>query len=104
MSAIMNFAIFPVDKGAHISEYVSEVIKYIKDSGLSYKFSPMGTIVEAETVPELLKVVEEAYKIMDPISERVYCVMNLDYNKSKSGLIEGKTKSVEDRIGGVDKV
>lgn len=99
----MNFAIFPIDKGDHIGDYVSKVIQHIKDSGLTYQFSPMGTIVEAETVPELLKIVEQAYGIMDPISDRIYCVMNMDYNKNKSGLIKGKTESIEKRIGEVNK-
>ncbi len=103
MSAIMNFAIFPIDKGDHIGEYVSKVIAYIKASGVDYQFSPMGTIIEAPTVPELLKIVEKAYEIMDPISDRIYCVMNMDYNKNKIGLLKSKTNSVESRIGEVNK-
>ncbi|NME69625.1 MTH1187 family thiamine-binding protein [Flammeovirga aprica] len=102
MGALMNFAIFPIDKGDHIGEYVSKVVKHIKDSGLKYQFSPMGTVIEAETVTELLKVVDEAYKIMDPISDRIYCVMNMDYNKNKSNMIKSKTESIEKRIGKVD--
>lgn len=101
MSAIMNFAIFPIDKGDHIGDYVSKVIQYIKDSGVKYQFTPMGTIIEAPTVPEVLKVIEESYKIMDPISDRVYCVMNMDYNKNKSDLIQKKKQSIESRIGEV---
>lgn len=102
MSAIMNFAIFPIDKGDHIGEYVSQVVSFIKESGYSFEFSPMGTIIEAETVPELLKVVEKAYEIMDPISDRIYCVMNMDYNKNKSDLIRKKRNSIEKRIGKLD--
>ncbi|MBD0400709.1 MULTISPECIES: MTH1187 family thiamine-binding protein [unclassified Flammeovirga] len=102
MGAIMNFAIFPIDKGDHIGEYVSKVVQHIKESGLTYQFSPMGTVIEAETVTELLKVVDEAYKIMDPISDRIYCVMNMDYNKNKSNMIKSKTESIEKRIGKVD--
>lgn len=97
----MNFAIFPIDKGDHIGDYVSKVVKHIKNSGLNYEFSPMGTIIEADTVPELLKVIEEAYKIMDPISDRIYCVMNMDSNKNKTNLIKGKRDSIEKRIGKV---
>tara|TARA_B100000809_G_scaffold248371_1_gene278380 strand:+ start:1080 stop:1205 length:126 start_codon:yes stop_codon:yes gene_type:complete len=41
----MNFAIFPIDKGAHIGDYVSKVIAYIKGSGVTYQFTPIGTIV-----------------------------------------------------------
>ncbi|MBB6463780.1 thiamine-binding protein [Flammeovirga kamogawensis] len=99
----MNFAIFPIDKGDHIGEYVSKVVQHIKETGLTYQFSPMGTIIEAETVTELLKVVDDAYKIMDPISDRIYCVMNMDSNKNKSNMIKSKTASVEKRIGTVNK-
>ena len=97
----MNFAIFPIDKGDHIGDYVAKVVQHIKDSGLEYQFSPMGTIIEAETVPELLKIIEEAYEILDPISDRIYCVMNMDSNKKKSNLIKGKRASIEKRIGEV---
>ncbi|AZQ65159.1 MTH1187 family thiamine-binding protein [Flammeovirga pectinis] len=103
MGVIMNFAIFPIDKGDHIGEYVSKVVQHIKETGLTYQFSPMGTIIEAETVTELLKVVDDAYKIMDSISDRIYCVMNMDSNKNKSNMIKSKTASVEKRIGTVNK-
>lgn len=99
MSAIMNFAIFPIDQGSNVGEYVSKVIQHIKSSGYKYQFSPMGTVIEADTVTELLKIVDDAYKIMDPVSDRVYCTMNLDYNKKKSNLIENKRASIEQRIG-----
>ena len=103
MSVIMNFAIFPTDKGAHIGEYVSKVIEYIKESGVTYQFTPMGTIVEADTVPEVLKVIEKSYEILDPISDRVYCVMNMDCHKHKTDLLHAKTKSIEGRIGEIKK-
>jgi|NorSeaMetagenome_1021524.scaffolds.fasta_scaffold07162_2 uncharacterized protein (TIGR00106 family) len=102
MSAIMNFAIFPIDKGDHIGEYVSKVVEHIKKSGLKYQFSPMGTIIEGDTVPELLNIVKDAYVIMDPISDRIYCTMNMDYNKNKTDLIKSKRESIEKRIGKVD--
>lgn len=101
MSAIMNFAIFPVDKGDHVGEYVSKVVAHIRDSGLDYQFTPMATIVEAETVAELLKLVDEAFKILEPVSDRVYCTMNMDYSKNKTNRIEAKKSSIEKRIGEV---
>lgn len=99
----MNFAIFPIDKGDHIGEYVSQVVAYIRDSGLVYQFTPMGTIIEAESVPELLKIVEGSYKILDPISDRIYCVMNIDSNKNKTDFLNKKVKSIENRIGLISK-
>ena len=99
MSALMNFAIFPLDKGEDIGDYVSEVVKHIKNSGYKYQFGSMGTTVEAEKVGELLKLVEESYEIMDPVSDRIYCVMNIDNSKNKSDLLSRKRNSVERRIG-----
>lgn len=98
----MNFAIFPIDKGEHIGEYVSKVVEHVKKSGFNYQFSPMGTIIEADTVPELLDIVKDAYAIMDPISDRIYCTINMDYNKNKTNLIKRKRESIEKRIGKVD--
>ena len=103
MSAIMNFAIFPIDKGDHVGEYVSKVVLHIKESGLSYQFSPMGTVIEADTVAELLQIVEQSYEILGPVSDRVYCTMNLDYSKTKTNRILSKTASIESRIGDVNK-
>ncbi|MDB4835098.1 thiamine-binding protein [Cyclobacteriaceae bacterium] len=101
MSAIMNFAIFPLDKGAHIGEYVSQIVSYIKESRLRYEFSPMGTVVEADTIPELLDVIKRSYEILDPISDRVYCNISMDNNKLKNDLIQGKRAAIEKRIGKV---
>ena len=102
MSVIMNFAIFPTDKGAHVGDYVSKVVSYIKESGVTYQFSPMGTVIETDTVAEALKMIEESHKILEPVSDRIYCVMNMDYHKHKSNLIAGKTESIEKRIGSVN--
>lgn len=99
----MNFAIFPIDKGEHIGDYVSKVVEHIKNSGFNYQFSPMGTVIEANTVTELLNIVDEAYKILDPISDRIYCVMNMDSRRDKSDLIAQKTQSIENRIGQINK-
>ena len=97
----MNFAIFPIDKGEDIGDYVSKVVQHIKNSGYKYQFGAMGTTVEAERVRDLLKLVEESYEIMDPISDRIYCVMNIDYSKTKTDLLNRKRNSVEKRIGSV---
>ena len=98
----MNFAIFPMDQGDHVGEYVSKVVSHIRESGFKYKFSPMGTAVEADTVAELLKLVEESYAILSPVSDRVYCNISMDYSKTKKNRIKSKTDSIESRIGKVD--
>jgi len=46
MSVLIEFSIFPTDKGESKSKYVARVIKMIKESGVTYQFTPMSTIIE----------------------------------------------------------
>jgi uncharacterized protein (TIGR00106 family) len=97
----MNFAIFPMDKGAHVGSFVSDVVQNIKNSGLIFEFTPMGTIIEGNSVDELLEIVKESYKILEPVSDRVYCSIQMDYHKHKENLIRKKRDSIESRIGAI---
>jgi uncharacterized protein (TIGR00106 family) len=102
MSVLMNFAMFPTDKGPAVSEHVSKVIEMIRQSGVKYKLSAISTIIETETVEEALEIVARAYHILEPVSERVYSSMNLDIRKDKSDRMDQKIKSVEKWIGKVN--
>ncbi len=102
MSILLNFAMFPTDKGASVSEYVSKVIENIKDSGVSYKLNSMGTTIETETMADALKVVEDSYKILEPYSDRIYCTINIDARPNISNRMGGKIESIEEKIGNVN--
>jgi len=49
MSVLLEFSMFPTDKGESVSTHVSKVIKMIHDSGVTYQLTPMGTIIETAT-------------------------------------------------------
>ncbi|MCG8410806.1 MAG: MTH1187 family thiamine-binding protein [Bacteroidales bacterium] len=103
MSVLLEFAMFPTDKkdGDSASDSVSKVIKMIKDSGVSYKLTAMGTIIETETLSEALTIVDKAYKVLEPLTNRVYSTINIDIRKGKSNRIEKKIQSIESKIGEV---
>ena len=104
MSVLLNYAMFPTDKGSSVSEFVSQIIKMVSESGYDYKLTAMGTIVETETIGQALEIVEKSYKILEPQSQRVYATMTLDIQTNKaSGRIESKIKSVESKIGKIQK-
>ncbi len=90
---------FPTDKGESVSSYVSKVIDMIRESGVSYKLTAMGTIIETETLLEALQVVQKAYNVLEPDSTRVYSSLKIDIRKTKSDRLEGKVSSVEEKIG-----
>lgn len=102
MSVLMNFAMFPTDKGPSVSEHVSKVIDMINKSGVSYKLTPMSTVVETNTFDEALEIVKRAYAILEPVSDRIYSTINFDIRKNKDNRIKQKIESVENKIGKVN--
>lgn len=100
MSILMNFAIFPTDKGSSVSEYVSKVIKMIDESGFSYKLTAMGTIVETDDLQKALELIYKAQEILKQYSNRIYCTATFDIRYDKPlGRLESKIQSVEQKIG-----
>ena len=101
----MSLSIFPTDKGESVSRYVSKVVKLIKESGLPYKLTPMATIIETEDINEVFRIMDRAYKLLQEEGcNRIYTVMTVDYRKGRSNRMEQKVRSVEEKIGPVDKV
>ena len=103
MSVLLEFAMFPTDKGESISPYVSKVIKMIHESGATYQLTAMGTIIETETMSEALALVQQSYDVLEPDCDRVYSSLKFDIRKGKSKCLTQKIKSVEKIIGEVNK-
>jgi uncharacterized protein (TIGR00106 family) len=99
MSVLVEFSMFPTDKGESVSQYVSRIIKMIDESGISYKLTPMGTVFETETMEEALQILEKAYKQLEPDCNRVYSTVKFDIRKGKSNRLKQKIESVEKRLG-----
>lgn len=103
MSVLLNFAMFPTDKGDSVSQYVSKIINHLKESGVSYRLNPMGTTIETDTMEQALKLVQESYDILEPVSNRIYCSINIDAQKNKGERMTGKIASIESKIGAINK-
>ena len=97
MSVMIDFSIFPLDKGESLSAYVARALKIIKDSGLPYKFGPMGTSVEGEW-DEVMGLVGECFEDLRGDCDRISMSIKLDYRKGPGGRIEGKVESVKKRL------
>ncbi|WP_028950593.1 MTH1187 family thiamine-binding protein [Sulfurihydrogenibium subterraneum] len=99
MSFLVEFSMFPTDKGESVSQYVSRIINMIDSSGVPYKLTPMGTVFETNTMEEALNIINQAYKQLEPDCNRVYTVIKMDIRKNTENRIEGKVKSVEEKLG-----
>ncbi len=102
MSVLMEFSIFPTDQGESVSAHVSEVIRMIRESGVDYRLTPMGTIIETEGLAEALAMVEKAGTLLRGRDcRRIYSTIKLDIRADRNGRLEQKVRSVEQKIGEV---
>ena len=97
MSVLIDFSIFPVDKGTSVSPYVARAVAIIKASGLSYALGPMGTCIEGEW-PVVMGVVNRCFEDLQKDCERIYFTIKADYRKGASDRIQGKVRAVERKL------
>ena len=97
MSVLIHFSLFPTDKGTSVSPYVAKSLRIVRESGLPYKLGPMSTAIEGEW-DEVMAVVERCFKELRKESSRIYMTLQMDYREGAVNRIEGKIKSVEEKL------
>jgi uncharacterized protein (TIGR00106 family) len=95
---IVQFSIVPLGVGISVSNYVAKVIKIVDESGLPYKLHAMGTIVEGDW-EEVMNLIKKCRDTLMDDTERVLIDIKIDDRKGATGRIEGKVKSVEEKVG-----
>ena len=95
---IVEFTISPIGVGESLSEYVAQVIDIVDKSGLPYLLTPMGTIVEGEW-DEVMELIKRCHHRMLELAPRVATRIYIDDRPGRKGLLEYKTRSVEEKLG-----
>jgi len=99
MSALVEFSMFPTEQTQSKSAFVARVLDIVDKSGLAYQLTPMGTIIEAETVAEVLAVIDKAYQELQQDCGRVYSSIKIDWREGPVGRLDNKIASVEAKLG-----
>ena len=75
-----DFAILPVGiNSTELKEYVTKAVQVIKDSGLNYQLTAMGTQIEADDYESLYHAIAKAQEaLFDMGLGRVYTVIKID--------------------------
>ncbi len=97
-ATLCEFSMFPLDKGASVSQYVAKIVAVIDESGLEYRFGPMSTTVEG-SYEEVMAVVHRCFEVMQADSDRVVLHLRLDYRRGRRDSMKSKIKSVESKVG-----
>jgi len=95
---ILEFSMFPLDKGESVSRYVARSLAIIEASGLPYQCHAMGTVLEGE-YDEVMDVVRRCFEAMAEDCRRIECSVKIDYRQGHSGRLAGKVASVEEKLG-----
>ncbi len=97
MSVLIDFSIFPLDKGPRVSPYVARVVGIIQKSGLDHQLGPMGTSIEGDW-PEVMGVVDRCFEALQADCERIYFTIKADYRKNADNRLQGKVQSVKSKL------
>ena len=97
MSVIVEFSIFPMDKGESLSPYVARSLKLIQASGLPYELNPMGTCVEGEW-NEVMSLVDRCFQELQKDCKRISLALKADYRKGSTGRMKTKVESVRAKL------
>jgi len=95
---VLELDIFPLDKGESVSTYVARAVELIDRSGLDYQCHAMGTLIEG-TFEQVMDVVRQCFEALAVDCNRIECSLKLDYRKGRSGRLQGKVASLEQKIG-----
>ncbi len=98
MSFLVFVSMTPLGKDESVSKYVSRVVDIVDRSGLEYRLTPMGTIIEGESWDEVMSVLKKGFEALAEDCNRISITMKIDYRKGKSGRLTQKIKSVEEKL------
>jgi uncharacterized protein (TIGR00106 family) len=95
---LLEFSMFPLDKGVSLSPYVARSLDIIDASSLDYRLGAMGTTLEGP-FDEVMGVVKRCFEAMAADCDRIECTIKLDYRKGQRGRLASKVASVEEKLG-----
>ena len=93
---IAHFTVVPMGKES-LSEDVARVIDLIDKSGIEYKLTSMGTIIEGEP-NAVWSLIRKCHETMRGSSRRVITTITIDDREGKSGAIRSKVDRIEKHL------
>lgn len=96
---LADFSVAPIGSGVHLSKEIAKAAKVVKESGLDYQVTAMGTLIEGSW-DEVLDVVKKAHQALLRDNGRVYTRIAIDeFQKETPGRIRSKVTTVEQALG-----
>jgi len=99
--ATLEISIVPIGTGTtSASEFIAEATRIAESSGLKTELTAMGTNMEGD-IAQLLEVARQMHESCFARGvKRVYTVIKIDDRRDKESTLEGKVRSVREKLGG----
>ncbi|MCS7312294.1 MAG: MTH1187 family thiamine-binding protein [Acidobacteria bacterium] len=99
MSWLMFLSLTPLDKGESVGAYVARAVDVIDRSGLDYRLTAVGTVLEADSWEELARVVQACLEDLQRDCRRISVLIKVDYREGPKGRLRRAVESVAQRLG-----
>ncbi|MBN1795021.1 MAG: MTH1187 family thiamine-binding protein [Candidatus Omnitrophica bacterium] len=100
---LVEFSVIPIGGGRSLSGRVAKIIDIVDKSGLKYKLTDMGTIVEGSW-DRVFSVIKKCHRQVLKDSGRAYTRVVVDETRGRNRRISEKISAVEKKLGRAVKV
>ena len=95
---LLEFAMAPSGAGGSLSAHVARILDIVDRSGLAYRLTPMGTILEGEW-DEVMGVITACFKTLENDCPRISVNLKADWKPGAASRLTSKVESVEKALG-----
>lgn len=88
----------PPDRGDGLAPYVARILDIIDRSGVTYRLTPMGTILEGD-FDAVMRVVADCFHALEPDCPRIGMNLKMDYRAGTTSRLQSKVDAVERHLG-----
>jgi len=95
---LLELSVIPLGRGRSISADIADLVKIIDASGLDYRLTAAGTILEGNW-EQLMDVARKCHAEMRKKTERVVTFIKVDDYGDRTGRLNAAVASVEAKAG-----
>ena len=95
---LLELSVIPLGRGRSISADIADLVKIIDTSGLDYRLTAAGTILEGSW-EQLMDLARKCHTEMRTKTERVVTFMKVDDYAEHTGRLTAAVASVEKKVG-----
>jgi len=101
VNVVAEISIVPLGTGSPgVGRYVAACVGVLARRGIKHEVTPMGTVVEGN-LDDILQAVREMHEVpFKAGAQRVVTTVHIDDRRDKQLTMEGKVRSVQERLGG----